>query len=153
MTITYPQPIKFHKKVAQLQVDLIRPKEEKTPDGKSKISEGCLMLSIAREMGDGSGRMNWNDKILLKLSSTDLTNILCGMKLKQFPIKLIHKFNGNTSYLDVSQGERPGTYKWMIGKTQGDNKKYASIYLDSKDMYYLSVMMESSLPVTLGWIS
>lgn len=152
MTIRYPQPMKFHKKIAQLQVDLVRPKEEVSDNNKARITEGCLLISIARALDDNSGKMDWANKILMKLNSTDVVNILCGMRTKQFPIKLIHKYQGDTSYLEVSQGERPGTFKWMIGKTIGEQKKFASIYLDAKDMYHLAVMLDASLPITAGWM-
>jgi hypothetical protein len=152
MSISYPQPLKFHKKIAQLQVDLVKPKEEMEGE-KRRVKEGCLFLSLAKPLGD-TGRMDWANKINMKLDAVDLVNVLTGMKMKNFPIKLYHKSEaaGSVTTLEVSPGQNAGTFKWFVSKTVGENKNFGQVYLDTKDMYYISVMFESALPVISGWV-
>ena len=152
MTITYPQPLKFHKKVAQLQVDLVQPKEEQDDQGKKRIKDGCIFLSLAKALGD-SGRMDWTNQIRMKLSPTDICNILVSIRGGEVA-KLFHKSEaaGTTSTLEVAPGEREGTFKWFIGKTKGEQKAFGNIYLDNKDMFYLFKMLEAALPVISGWV-
>ena len=152
MTITYPQPLKFHKKVAQLQADLVRPKEETDEQGKKRIKDGCIFLSLAKALGDNSGRMDWTNQLRMKISPTDICNILVPIRAGE-TAKLFHKSEaaGTTSTLEIAPGERAGTFKWFISNSKGADKKFGNIYLDNKDMFYLFKMFESALPVINGW--
>jgi len=153
MGIQYPQAIKFHKKTAQLQFDLVRPKEEdNATNGRKRIKDGCIFLSLAKAKQDGSDRMDWDNKINLKLDPADIAEIVVKIRSNE-SAKLFHKSEaaGSTSTLEVSQGDRPGTYKWFLSKTQGENKNYGVIYLDKKDMFHLFVMFEAALPIISGW--
>lgn len=147
MTIKYPQPLKFHKKTAQLQVDLVRPKE----DDNGRIKSGCLFLSLAKALDDNSGRMDWDNKINMKLDPVDISKIVTGVRSGQ-PVKLFHKSDsaGSVTTLNVEAGN-PGSFKWFISKAVGDDKKLGNIYLDSGDMFHLFTMFEASLPVISGW--
>lgn len=151
MTIKYPQPLKFHKKVAQLQIDLVRPKEEER-DGKTRIKDGCLFLSLAKAKDDNSGYMDWDNKINMKLDPVDIAEIVTKVRSGQ-QAKLFHKSEaaGSTTTLEVAAGERPGTFKWFLNKTQGQNKNFGNIYLDQRDMFHLFTMFEAALPIISGW--
>jgi hypothetical protein len=152
MTIKFPQPLKFHKKTAQLQIDLVRPKEEEV-EGKVRVKDGCLFLSLAKAKEDGSDRMDWDNKINMKLDPVDIAEIVTKVRKNQ-PAKLFHKSEaaGSTTTLDVGPGEREGTYKWFINKTVGGNKNLGNIYLDQKDMFHIFTMFEAALPVISGWV-
>lgn len=148
MTIKYPQPLKFHKKVAQLQVDLVRPKE----DEGGRLKDGCLFLSMAKAKGDDSGRMDWDNKINMKLDPVDIAEIVTKVRTGA-PAKLFHKSEkaGSTTTLEVASGDREGTYKWFINKSVGEQKNFGNIYLDQRDMFHLFTMFEAALPVISGW--
>jgi hypothetical protein len=148
MTIKYPQPLKFHKKVAQLQVDLVRPKE----DENGRLKDGCLFLSVAKAKGDDSGRMDWDNKINMKLDPVDIAEIVTKVR-SGVPAKLFHKSEkaGSVTTLEVSAGDREGTYKWFINKSIGEQKNFGNIYLDQRDMFHLFTMFEAALPVISGW--
>ena len=147
----YHFPLKFHKKITQLQVDLSKPKEVTLGDKVKKI-EGCLFLSIVKAKTDGSDRMDWDNEIKIKLAANDITEIITRIRANQ-TAKLYHS-NQKTQVittLEVAAGDKPGTYKWFISKTQNNNKQYGNIYLDQKDMYYLFLMFEAALPIIAGW--
>ena len=153
--IKYPQSIKFHKKIAQLQVDLKRPEEVEGDQGRLKIKDGCIFLTAAKQLNPDSDRMDWENKLLMKLGAVDIVNFLAGINRNTFPIKLFHKVQGTdkSSTLNVEAGDRPGTFKWSIGNSNGTDKRYVNIYLDGKDMLYLKIMFEAALPVISGWVS
>lgn len=151
--IKYPQPIKFHKKSAQLQVDLARPKEEQTPEGKTRVNPGCVFFTLARALGDDSGRMDWQNKILMKIDHTDIAKIITGTRTQKFPVDIYHKSEstGNSSSLKLEPGQNPGTFKLFMGKSVNNQKSYAQIYLNTEDMFLLFNLLEASVPLTLGW--
>lgn len=148
MTIRYPQPLKFHKKTAQLQVDLVKPKED---DG-GRIKSGCLFLALAKAKGDGTEQMDWANKINIKLDPIDISKIVTGVR-SGTPVKLFHKSEkaGSVTTLNVEAGN-PGSFKWFISKSVGDQKNMGNIYLDSGDMYHMFTMFEAALPVISGWV-
>lgn len=147
MTIKYPQALKFHKKTAQLQVDLVKPKE----DENGRIKSGCLFMALAKAKADNPDRMDWDNKINIKLDPVDIAKIVTGVKAGQ-PVKLFHKSEaaGSTTTLNVEAGN-PGSYKFFISKQVGENKNLGNIYLDNSDMYILFTMFEAALPVISGW--
>lgn len=153
MTIQYPQPLKFHKKVAQLQIDLVRPKQEEGgAEGRARIKDGCLFLSMAKAKGDGSDRMDWANKINMKLDPVDIAEIITKVRSGQ-PAKLFHKSEaaGSITTLEVAAGERQGTFKWFLNKSQGQDKRFGNIYLDQRDMFHIFIMFEAALPIISGW--
>lgn len=152
--IMYPQPVKFHKKTAQLQVDLARPKEEQTPDGKTRVNTGCVFFTLAKALSDGSDRMDWNNKLLMKIDHVDIAKIITATRSGKFPVDIYHKSasNGDSSSLKLEPGQNPGTFKLFMGKVKGGQKSYGQIYLNTEDMFILFNLLEASLPVTLGWI-
>lgn len=155
--ITYPQALKFHKRTAQLQLDMNRPAEEVAENGKKRIKDGCLFLSLAKALGDDSGRMDWTNKLNMKLNGTDIVKILAGLNVKNFPIDLIHKSQKDgidaTSTLKIELGQTPGTFKVFLGRSFGEQKSYGTIYLNGEDMLYVKTMLEAALPVISGWVS
>lgn len=132
-------------------MDLTKPKEEEQ-NGRTRIKDGCLFLSMAKPLGD-TGRMDWNNKIIMKLDPIDITTIITGCRANQFPVKLFHKSTTTNTIttLEISPGERAGTYKWFLNKAAGEQKSFINIYLDNKDMFYMFTMMEAALPIINGW--
>lgn len=148
MVNNHPGALKFHKKSAQIQIDLVRRKE----DDNGRMKNGCLFLSLAKAKDDDSGRMDWENKINMKLDPVDIAEIVTKIRSGQ-PAKLFHKSEaaGSTTTLEVAPGERQGTFKWFLNKTQGQDKKFGNIYLDQRDMFHIFVMFEAALPIISGW--
>ena len=125
-TIKYPQPLKFHKKSAQLQVDLKRPEEDE--GGRTK--PGCLFLALAKAKEDGSDRMDWDNKINIKLDPVDIAKIVTGVRSGQ-AVKLYHKVEARQSATTLTvEAGNPGSYKWFISKKVGENQNFGNIYLE-----------------------
>lgn len=146
----YPQPVKFHKKTAQLQVDLKPAREEQLPDGKVKVEEGCLFFSLAKALDDNSGKMDWNNKILMKIEHNDIAKIIVNVRSSK-PVDIFHKSSETKSTTLKVEAGNPGTYKLTMGIKDVQRQAMYSIYLSSEDMFVLFNLMESSIPLTLGW--
>ena len=62
--IEYPQALKVHKKSAELQFQLAKPK--KVDEGGRSVNKlGCVFLEVAKAKEDGSDRMDWENKITI----------------------------------------------------------------------------------------
>jgi len=93
--------------------------------------------------------MDWDNKLVMKLGLPDLVEILVKLKTKAFPAKLFHKIdNGPSSTLEVSEGNKAGTYRWFVSKDGSS----MPIFLDAKDMYLISVLLENAISVTQAWV-
>lgn len=149
--IKYPQPIKFHKKVAQLQLDLKRP-EQKEEGGRTKITTGCVFFTLARALDDGSDRMDWDNKILMKIDVPDIAKLVAGVRTGKFPVDIFHTTGDKSSTLKIEPGQNNGTFKLSMGKKGEGANKFASIYLNNEDMYAMFNLLEAAVPVILGWI-
>jgi hypothetical protein len=154
--VRYPQSLKIHKKLAELQINLLKAKDVEDPStSKVKTEAGCLFLDIAKPLGNGSDRMDWENKITMKLGHRDIAQIITGIRGPDKKVDLIHRVEKDgvpsQSTLKIEPGE--GTsFKWFVAKTVGDNKKNATIYLDTVDMYSVFNLLESSVPLILGWV-
>ena len=146
----YPQPVKFHKKTAQLQVDLKPAKEVQIDGGRLKVEEGCLFFSLAKALDDNSGKMDWNNKILMKIEHNDIAKIVVGVRSGK-PVDIFHKSSETKSTTLKLEPGNPGTYKLAMGIKDVQRQAMYNIYLSSEDMFVLFNLMESSVPLTLGW--
>jgi hypothetical protein len=113
-----------------------------------------VFLDIARVREDNPDRMDWANKITMKLNARDIADLVMGVR-NAGSVDIFHKVNkddGSTpsTTLKVEPGTE-GTFKWFVGKTVGSDKKFATIYLDQKDMYLTFQMLEAALPVIHGW--
>jgi hypothetical protein len=148
----YPQPVKFHKKTAQFQVDL-KPAREIADEstGKLKVEEGCIFFSLAKALEDGSGRMDWNNKILMKIEPNDIAKIVVGLKSNK-SVDIFHKSSEvKSTTLKIEAGQNPGTYKFTMGMKDGSRNLMGNIYLNSEDLFVIFNLLEASIPLTLGW--
>ena len=118
MSISYPQPLKFHKKIAQLQIDLVRPKEEMEGDRK-RVKEGCLFLSLAKPLGD-TGRMDWANKINMKdktiIGTTYFLVTKKNPRLRHIKAAAIdiRDMDSNKLYMTVLMYNRPTTRIYLL---------------------------------------
>jgi len=146
MARVYPEPVKFHKKSSQLQVQLKRPSVG--DDG--KILRGCMFFEIARAK-EGTDRMDWDNKINMKIGVSDIGKILAGLKSRS-EIKIYHENSRGSSTLNIAEGQQPGTYAFGFSKKEGQNDaNRAMIYLNAEDMNVFLILLEAGLPQMLGW--
>lgn len=147
-TIKYPETVKFYKKSAELQVKLAKPQADE--DG--KISrKGAIFFEIAKALpGDANGRIDWANKIIMKIGTNDIAQIVHGLRTKAPEIKLFHQNDAGSSSCNIKPGNQ-GSYQLSVFKTAGEDKKNASLYLSGPDMLVLTNLLQASLPVTLGW--
>jgi len=147
----YPQPVKFHKKTAQLQIDLKPARENLDESGKTKVEEGCVFFSLAKALDDNSGKMDWNNKILMKIEPNDIAKIIVGLKSNK-TVDIFHKSSETKSTtLKIEAGQNPGTYKLTMGLKDQSRNSMGNIYLNSEDLFVAFNLLENSIPLTLGW--
>lgn len=149
-TIKYPEAVKFYKKSSELQVKLAKPQADES----GKITrKGAVFFEIAKALAGGDARnprMDWANKIIMKIGTNDVAQIMHGLRTKQPEIKLFHQnAEGNSSCI-IKPGNE-GSYQVSVFKTAGEVKKNASLYLSGPDMIVLTNLLQASLPVTLGW--
>jgi hypothetical protein len=102
--------------VLRLQLLPAKPRDEDSP----YLQEGCIMLEMAKAKGEANERGNrtydWDNKIIFKMVSKDIGDILAYMKMgAKKEVKLIH-----------DSSKAPGTQV-------DDNKKYKSLYINADE--------------------
>lgn len=145
MSRVFPEPVKFHKRSSQLQVHLKKPYVKEGDE----ISRGCLFFEIANAV-EGSDRMDWDNKINMKIGVSDIGKILAGLKSGQ-DIKIYHENAQGNSALNIASGQQPGTYSFSFSKKVGSDLKRSQIYLNAEDMNVIMILLQSGLPLMLGW--
>lgn len=146
--IKYPETVKFYKKNAELQLKIAKPEgDERGGVGK----KGAVFLEIAKAIpGDENGRIDWQNKIVMKIGTNDIGNIVYGLKTRSPEIKIFHQNQAGSSACSVKPGQN-GSYQVSVFKNAGDQKSNASLYLSGPDMVVFSNLLQAALPVTLGW--
>lgn len=102
--------------VLRLQLLPAKPKDEDSP----YLQEGCIMLEMAKAKGEANERGNrtydWDNKIIFKMVSKDIGDILAYMKMgAEKEVKLIH-----------DSSKAPGTQV-------EDSKKFKSLYVNKSE--------------------
>lgn len=147
--IKYAETIKFYKKTAELQVKLLKPEADES--GKI-IKEGCIFFEMADAIpGDPEGRIDWRNKIIMKIGVNDIGVLLNALKFDLPEAKLFHKTSTGTSTFQFAKGKNPGTYGVSLYKTLGEQKLQSRMYLSSADVMILEEILRAGLPVILGW--
>jgi hypothetical protein len=149
--IKYPEAVKFYKKKSELQVKLAKPEADEA--GKI-VKKGAVFFEIANAIGgDTEGRIDWNNKIIMKIGTNDIAAILHGLRTRQKEIKLFHQNDAGSSTCVIKEGEGQyaGTFGLQVFKTVGQEKKQSSVFLSGPDMVVLSNLLDAALPATLGW--
>jgi hypothetical protein len=102
--------------VLRLQLLPAKPRDEDSP----YLQEGCIMLEMAKAKGEANERGNrtydWDNKIIFKMVSKDIGDILAYMKTgAKKEVKLLH-----------DSSKAPGTQV-------DDDKKYKSLYINADE--------------------
>ena len=150
-TVKYPETVSFYKKTAELQVKLKKPEVDDA--GRIvKGKEGCMFFEAARAIpNDPDGRIDWNNKIIMKIGVNDIGQMVAFLSGKTDTCKLFHKnSSGAASTLEMSVGEK-GSVGVRIAKKVGDTVTDARLYLSGSDSIILEELLKHSLPITLGY--
>ncbi|MDD3412571.1 MAG: hypothetical protein PHY47_01080 [Lachnospiraceae bacterium] len=146
--IKYPEAVKFYKKKSELQVKLAKPEAD---EAGRIVKKGCVFFEIANAIpGSEEGRIDWSNKIIMKIGTNDIASILHGLRTRAPEIKLFHSNDAGSTTCTIKPGNE-GSFGLQIFKTAGAEKKNASLYLSGPDMVVLSSLLDAALPVTLGW--
>lgn len=151
--IKFPESVSFYKKTAELQVKMKKP--EADADGRIvKGKDGCMFFEMGKAIpGDANGRIDWNNKIVMKIGVNDIGQLLAFLSGKTDVCKLFHKnANGASSTCELSAGEK-GSVGVRISKKVDENAQAisAQLYLSGPDSIILEELLKASLPVILGY--
>lgn len=162
--IRYPALYEVHKKeMGSLQFGLSRPQEEtvasRDPARPPRIvtHPGAIYLEAASPLPGGDGdRMDWANKVTVKLSASDLSEIICAIRFKEFPPTdkplVYHSYQGVATMVDVRPGEQPGTFRWhVLRRGGGKPERRVGLYLSRAETYLLLTLFDHALPVLFGW--
>jgi hypothetical protein len=146
--IKYPEAVKFYKKKSELQVKLAKPE---TDEAGKTVKKGAVFFEIANAIpGSEEGRIDWSNKIIMKIGTNDIAQILHGLRTRAAEIKLFHQNDTGSTTCIIKPGNE-GSFGLQIFKTVGNDKKNSQLYLSGPDMVVLSSLLDAALPVTLGW--
>jgi hypothetical protein len=148
--IKYAEAVKFYKKRAELQVKIAKPEAD---EGGRITKKGAIFFEMANALSGGdpkNPRMDWANKIIMKIGTNDIAQILHGLRTRSPEIKLFHSNATGSSTCSIKPGNE-GSYGVSIFKKDGEESKNASLFLSGPDMVVLSTLLAAALPVTLGW--
>lgn len=151
-TIKFPEPVKFYKKKAELQVKLKKPE---VADGKI-TNDGCVFFEMANAIpNDPDGRIDWGTKIIMKIGLNDIAQLLTFMKNKEKPVTLFHKTQAGSSTFEIKKGQPDpkgnDTFGVRISKKTGEQSSQSVLYLAEQDITILEEVLKSAVPTMLGW--
>jgi hypothetical protein len=152
-----PVPFVIYKGSGALRLQLLpaEPKEEGSP----YLKEGCVMLELAKAAGeaDGSGNRtyDWEKKIIFKMSSKDIGEVLSYLKFgAKGELKLIHdsrKAPGASEEAGIKNLTIAATEKswfWNLS-TSKDNRR--SVPVDMSEMIRIQQLLNQSVIKIYGW--
>ena len=147
-----PAPFMVYKGSAALRLQLLpaAPKEE----GSDFAAEGCIMLEMANAKEGKSRTYDWENKIIFKLSSKDVGDILAFLKKgAKGDVSLIHdpsKVSGADTNLPVkilAINEHEGKWFWKL--TFGEEKR--SIPIDMSELVRMQQLLNMGVVKIYGW--
>ncbi len=147
--IKYAETLKFHKRKAELQVKIAKPEADEA----GRISrKGCVFFEIANALPSSGTdtRMDWSNKIVMKIGVNDIAQMLYGLRTRAPEIKLYHQNDSGSSACNIKPGNE-GSFSFSIFKKMGEQTSQASLFLSGPDVMVLTTLLQASLPVTLGW--
>ena len=150
--VKYPQALKIHKKTAELQFNLKKPEDTQEAE-RTRTKMGCIFLDIAKPKGDGTDKMDWANKITMKLDTRDIAQIVLGIRTggKANIYHTVERDDGKSATTLLVEPGDGTSYKWLVSKTVGADKKTVTVFLDQYDMYLAFNMLEAAVPLLHGW--
>lgn len=149
----YSLPAKYYRaKVGEMQIKYSLPTHDA---GENKDRQGAFYLTMARPLpGDGT-RMDWNNKLMMKLSSQEISLIIVKARKELFPINLVHKSDNGTTSLFVEKGNTVAngdlagldTFCWTLKR----GSSFAKTYLNEAQMHELFGLCEGVQHQLYGW--
>ena len=145
-------PFVVYKGKGALRLQLLpaEPKEEGSP----YLKEGCVMLEIA-SAGETARTYDWENKIVFKLSSKDIGEILAYLKFgAKGEVKLIHDSSkapgasedAGIKSLTITATEKSWFWNMVAGK---DNKR--NVPVDLSEMVRIQTLLKKAIEKIYGW--
>lgn len=145
-------PFVVYKGKGALRLQLLpaEPKEEGSP----YLKEGCVMLEIANA-GETARTYDWENKIVFKLSSKDIGEILAYLKFgAKGEVKLIHDSSkapgasedAGIKSLTITATEKSWFWNMVAGK---DNKR--NVPVDLSEMVRIQTLLKKAIEKIYGW--
>lgn len=147
-----PAPFMVYKGSAALRLQLLpaAPKEE----GSDFAAEGCIMLEMANANQGQNRTYNWEDKIIFKLSSKDVGDILAYLKKGgKGDVSLIHDpskapgADANQPKKILAINEHEGKWFWKL--VFGEETR--SIPVDMSEMVRMQQLLNMGVVKIYGW--
>jgi len=146
-------PLSYYRRgVGELQMAYSLPTAN-PQTGKSKA--GAFYLTMGKAIPNGDGKIDWNNKLIFKLSGGDMCLIRAKFQRGLFPIELVHDNSGVKTNLfispgdSVTKGDRKGLQSFSWTLKRGEQKIWT--YLDSAQIDHLLLVCESVMPHLYGW--
>ena len=131
-----------------------------------KISDrkDCMYLEMAKQYAqmDSSKPYDWDNKIVIKLGSTDITKFLAYFEPQityyrsvPKPLKLFHKTDKTSKGIELKWQEREykgeKTYSYYLTVRDNTYSKSISVPISLDEVEYLKVGFKRALELILGW--
>jgi len=157
MSARRPIPFVVYKGSGALRLQLLpaEPKEENSP----YLKEGCVMLEMSKSKGEPDARGNriydWDNKIIFKLSSKDIGDLLAYMKFgAKGEVKLVHD-----SSKAPGAGDDAGMKNLFVNSTEKSwfwnlsiSKEYRiSVPVDLSEMVRIQQLLSEGITKIYGW--
>jgi hypothetical protein len=157
MSVGRPIPFVVYKGSGALRLQLLpaEPKGEDSPF----LKEGCIMLEMAKAKGEpdvrGNRNYDWDNKIIFKLSSKDIGDILAYMKFgAKGEQKLVHD-----SSKAPGAGEDAGMKNLYINSTEKSwfwnlstsKENRISVPVDLSEMVRIQQLLNEGIAKIYGW--
>jgi len=153
----------FSKTGGQFQFAVGSPtwKPPETTDGR-KISwvqkNGAVFVEAAPPDPSNPGKLDWkNNKVVLALSDKDIGDILYAIRLnKPTPdgelVKIFHSNDDKTivKTFRIAKGTKD-TYRLALSLKRPSKSTNVAVYVSGADIMRLVTLLESALPMVLGW--
>lgn len=154
-----PAPFVIYKGSAALRLQLI-PAKPKDPESEY-LAEGCIMLEMAKAKGEandaGNRTYDWDNKIIFKMVSKDIGDILAYMKMgAKKELKLVHDSSkapgtqvaDDQKYKSLYINESDGKWFWSLS-TSKENR--VSCPVDTSEMVRIQVLFNTGIEKIHGW--
>lgn len=120
----------------------------------------CMFLEVANQKGpmDSSNPYDWDSKIVVKLSETDLCKMLAyfGLSKPNSPLKLYHQSpDGGNKGIELKWQEYNGRQSYYLTvshqKSKGDKPNKVNIPIGFDEVEYLKIGFKKALEMFLNW--
>lgn len=119
-----------------------------------KKDEGAVFIEAAPTIGPNE--YDWQNKIIFALSTNDIGKVLVTLKggegcsIYHDPDTGTERKNTRAKRLTIEPGNT-GTFKVALSQQLGEEKRYASLYIDAGEAQILTALLTRAIGRILGW--